>query len=107
MWIAMQQIVSWQSRSVYAYEALLRTDEPTLRNPLDFVEAAERLGRTAELGRAVRKQIADQIAHGPKLATVFVNLHPSDLVDEVRSCAPGTGPFASVFRSPRALVFPE
>ena len=53
MWMAMQPILSWRTRTVYAYEALLRTDEPTLRNPLDFLDAAERLGRTRDLGRIV------------------------------------------------------
>ncbi len=96
MWIAMQPIVSWRGRSVYAHEALLRTDEPTLRSPLDFVEAAERLGRTAELGRAVRRRISEQLAHGPKEAVVFVNLHPSDLVDEELSSGNGAlAPFAA------------
>jgi EAL domain-containing protein (putative c-di-GMP-specific phosphodiesterase class I) len=88
--------LSWRNRSVYAYEALLRIDEPTLRNPLDFVEAAERLGRRAELGRTVRRRIADQIAQGPKLANVFVNLHPSDLVDEELSSGnEALAPFAA------------
>jgi EAL domain-containing protein (putative c-di-GMP-specific phosphodiesterase class I) len=80
--IAMQPIVSWRSRSVYAYESLLRSDEPTLRSPLDFIEAAERLGRTVELGRTIRQRIADQMAAAPNGAQVFVNLHPLDLVDE-------------------------
>jgi len=82
LWIAMQPIVSWRSRSVYAYESLLRSDEPTMRNPLDFIEAAERLGRTVELGRTIRQRIADQLATAPAAVQVFVNLHPLDLVDE-------------------------
>jgi EAL domain-containing protein (putative c-di-GMP-specific phosphodiesterase class I) len=82
MWMAMQPILSWRTRSVYAYEALLRTDEPTLRSPLDFVDTAERLGRTKELGRQVRKRVADQLIDLPSSANVFVNLHPSDLIDE-------------------------
>jgi EAL domain-containing protein (putative c-di-GMP-specific phosphodiesterase class I) len=82
MWMAMQPVLSWKTRTVFAYEALLRTDEPTLRNPLDFVEAAERLDRTAELGRRVRKQIAAQLIALPASVKVFVNLHPMDLVDE-------------------------
>jgi EAL domain-containing protein (putative c-di-GMP-specific phosphodiesterase class I) len=82
LWIAMQPIVSWRSRSVYAFESLLRSDEPTLRSPLDFIEAAERLGRTVELGRIIRQRIADQMAASPDGVQVFVNLHPLDLVDE-------------------------
>jgi EAL domain-containing protein (putative c-di-GMP-specific phosphodiesterase class I) len=89
MWMAMQPVLSWSRRSVYAYEALLRTDEPTLRNPVDFVETAERLGRTHDLGRAIRLRVADQMEQVPADANVFINLHPSDLVDEELSAASG------------------
>jgi EAL domain-containing protein (putative c-di-GMP-specific phosphodiesterase class I) len=82
MWIAMQPILSWRTRSVFAYEALLRTDEATLRNPVEFVDTAERLHRTADLGRRIRKRIADQLIELPPSVSVFINLHPSDLVDE-------------------------
>jgi len=96
MWMAMQPVLSWRRRAVYAYEALLRTDEPTLRNPVDFVETAERLGRTDDLGRAIRRRVADQMAHVPADANVFINLHPSDLVDEELSAANGAlTPYAS------------
>jgi EAL domain-containing protein (putative c-di-GMP-specific phosphodiesterase class I) len=82
MWMAMQPVLSWNERSVFAYEALLRTEEPTLRNPVDFVETAERLNRTDELGRRIRAKIADQLMNLPPAVKVFVNLLPSDLVDE-------------------------
>jgi len=96
LWIAMQPIVSWRNRSVYAYESLLRTEEPTLRNPIDFIETAERLGRTAQLGRTIRRRIADQMANASATAQVFVNLHPSDLVDEELCSGQGAlAPFAS------------
>jgi EAL domain-containing protein (putative c-di-GMP-specific phosphodiesterase class I)/CheY-like chemotaxis protein len=96
MWIAMQPVVSWSARGVYAYESLLRTDEPTLRNPIDFIDAAERLDRTAELGRIIRERIAQQIPAAPADSKVFVNLHPADLVDEELSSMDGAlAPFAS------------
>lgn len=96
MWIAMQPVVSWSARTVYAYEALLRTDEPTLRNPIDFIDAAERLDRTAELGRIIRRKIAQQIPLAPAGAKMFVNLHPADLVDEEMCSNDGAlSPFAS------------
>jgi EAL domain-containing protein (putative c-di-GMP-specific phosphodiesterase class I) len=82
MWMAMQPVLSWKERSVFAYEALLRTEEPTLRNPVDFLETAERLNRTEELGRRIRAKIADQLMALPPAVKVFVNLLPSDLVDE-------------------------
>jgi EAL domain-containing protein (putative c-di-GMP-specific phosphodiesterase class I)/CheY-like chemotaxis protein len=96
LWMAMQPVLSWSGRSVYAYEALLRTDEPTLRNPTDFVEAAERLGRTRELGRIIRRRLAAEFPSVPSGATLFINLHPSDLVDEELGAADGAlTPFAS------------
>lgn len=96
LWIAMQPILSWRNRAVYAYESLLRSDEPTLRNPIDFIEAAGRLGRTSELGRTIRQRIAGQIAEAPRAVQMFVNLHPLDLVDEELCSGSGAlTPFAS------------
>ena len=79
LWVAAQPIVSWSGRRIFAYETLLRTDEPTLRSPLDFFDAAERLGRLPELGRIIRRQVANIMKDAD--APVFVNLHPSDLED--------------------------
>jgi EAL domain-containing protein (putative c-di-GMP-specific phosphodiesterase class I) len=95
LWIAMQPIVSWQSRTVLAYEALLRTTEPTLCNPLAFLDAAEKLDMTRELSRTIRRHIADLIPSFPSSALAFVNLHPSDLEDpELSDPAGALTPFA-------------
>jgi EAL domain-containing protein (putative c-di-GMP-specific phosphodiesterase class I)/CheY-like chemotaxis protein len=82
LWVAAQPIVSWSGRRTVAYETLLRTDEPTLRSPLDFFDAAERLGRAAELGRTIRRHVARHLHETPPPAHLFVNLHPADLEDE-------------------------
>jgi EAL domain-containing protein (putative c-di-GMP-specific phosphodiesterase class I) len=82
LWVAAQPIVSWSGKSTFAYETLLRTDEPTLRSPLDFFDAAERLGRAAELGRTIRGRVATLMREAPKNAHIFVNLHPADLEDD-------------------------
>lgn len=82
LWMAMQPVLSWRQRSVFAYEALLRTDEPALRNPVDFIEAAERLGRSAELGVLIRRWVATQCPKAPPSVSIFVNVTPHDLVDE-------------------------
>src|SRR5258708_15380045 len=96
MWMAMQPILSWNRREVFAYEALLRTDEPTLRSPVDFVDAAERLDRTFDLGRRVRRTIAGQLAELPPGVSVFVNLHPFDLIDDELGATDGAlTPFSS------------
>jgi EAL domain-containing protein (putative c-di-GMP-specific phosphodiesterase class I) len=82
LWLAAQPIVSCPQRFVLAYEMLVRTEEPTLRNPPDLFDAAERLGRTAELGRRIRRLVADRVPHAPESVLIFVNLHPLDLVDD-------------------------
>ena len=82
LWVAAQPIVSWSGRTTFAYETLLRTDEPTLRSPLDFFDAAERLGRAAELGRIIRGHVARLLKNAPVGAHIFVNLHPADLEDD-------------------------
>src|SRR5215467_1339009 len=81
LWVAAQPIVSWSGRKVFAYETLLRTDEPTLRSPVDFFDAAERLGRAPELGRIIRTRLAKIMRESPPPEPLFVNLHPSDLED--------------------------
>jgi EAL domain-containing protein (putative c-di-GMP-specific phosphodiesterase class I) len=83
MWMAFQPIVGCRARSIFGYEALLRSDEPLMKTPADIIEAAERLGRLHELGRAVRAKVA-AAADEAELAgaTLFVNLHSADLNDE-------------------------
>ena len=80
LWMAYQPIVSWQQKRVVAYEALVRSDDQRLPNPGALFEAAERLGRLPDLGRAIRSAVAAQI-DGAGDAQVFVNLHPQDLLD--------------------------
>src|SRR5882724_2565057 len=45
LWMAYQPIVSWSQKLVFAYEALVRTDEPSVGGPGPLFDAAERLGR--------------------------------------------------------------
>ena len=95
LWIACQPIVSWQDQNIIAYETLVRTDELSLRNPVDLFEGAEKLGRTEELGRAIRGLVANLIPRAPASALVFVNLHPNDLADEdLYASDTGLAPFA-------------
>ncbi|HEY5289509.1 MAG TPA: EAL domain-containing protein [Caulobacteraceae bacterium] len=95
LWIASQPIISWGEQSIIAYETLVRTDEPTLRSPVDLFDVAERLNRTEELGRAIRGLIVDLMPRAPAAATLFINLHPNDLADEeLYSSTDGLAPFA-------------
>jgi len=82
LWMAYQPIVSWSARAVVAYEALVRSEEPSLKNPADLIAAGERLGRLPELGRRVRSSVAAAASAAPADALLFVNLHPLDLNDE-------------------------
>jgi EAL domain-containing protein (putative c-di-GMP-specific phosphodiesterase class I) len=84
LWIAYQPIVSWSRRSTFAWEALVRNDEPTLRSPPDLFEAAERLGRVRDLGRTVRDRVAQTLDRQPMPmgGLLFINLHAMELDDD-------------------------
>ena len=75
--------------SAFAYEALVRNEEPTLRSPPDLFEAAERLGRLQDLGRAVRDHVARTLDEQPMTALLFINLHAMELDDDSLISADG------------------
>lgn len=81
LWMAYQPIVRWSDRTVFAFEALLRSDEPSLRAPPALLDAAERLGRLHDLGRRIRESVARTAPTAPPDALLFVNLHAADLND--------------------------
>jgi EAL domain-containing protein (putative c-di-GMP-specific phosphodiesterase class I) len=81
-YMAFQPIVSLRLGAVWGYEALLRTDDPVLNAPVDILNAAERLGRLPELGRAARRMVAEAAQSADcEGARIFVNIHASDLND--------------------------
>ena len=82
LFVAHQPIVSMKSRTLYAFEALMRSREPSLPHPGAVLEAAERLGRLDDLGRAIRRAAAAGLASAPAGARLFVNVHPADLKDD-------------------------
>lgn len=67
---------------IFGYEALVRSTGPKLTNPGLLFQAAEELERVWDLGRRVRLLVAEKMRTAPKLANIFVNLHPFDLEDE-------------------------
>jgi EAL domain-containing protein (putative c-di-GMP-specific phosphodiesterase class I)/CheY-like chemotaxis protein len=81
-WMAFQPIVDVSTRSIYAYEALLRTEEESLRRPDIFIATGERLDRIQLIGRTVRAAVAAAIAEAPSNALIFVNVHGLELSDE-------------------------
>src|SRR3569623_1706574 len=70
------------TRSIYAYESLLRTEEESLRRPDIFIATGERLDRIQQIGRTVRAAVASAVAAAPSNALVFVNVPGLELTDE-------------------------
>lgn len=79
--MAYQPIVRWSKRKVFAHEALVRSGDRSLQRPEDLLDAAERLGRLVDLGRAIRGSVAATLAANPDGPQIFVNLHTLDLED--------------------------
>jgi EAL domain-containing protein (putative c-di-GMP-specific phosphodiesterase class I) len=82
LWMAYQPIVRVADRSLFGYEALLRSEEKTLPHPGAILDAAERLDRLNDLGRKVRGATCVPISGAPPNALFFVNLHSRDLMDD-------------------------
>src|SRR6185436_13158515 len=75
-----------RTQTVFGYEALLRTNEPSLPHPGAVLDAATRLGRLEELGRIIRNRAAGPMLANPTdTARLFVNLHVTDLLDPLLS----------------------
>jgi EAL domain-containing protein (putative c-di-GMP-specific phosphodiesterase class I) len=82
LWMACQPIVCIGERRVYAYEALMRSDEPVLARPDRLLPAADRLGRVVDLGRRVRALVARAARSAPAGVKLFVNLRTEELSDD-------------------------
>lgn len=82
LWLAVQPVVDVNQREVVAYEALMRTTEDSLRRPDELIGTALSLGRFKELARAVRRAAAAIAPQVPHPAMLFVNIHPSELLDD-------------------------
>jgi EAL domain-containing protein (putative c-di-GMP-specific phosphodiesterase class I) len=81
LFIAYQPIVRVVDRSLFGYEALFRTRETSLPNPVAVLDAAERLGRLPKLAHKIWDAAAESFATADDQALLFVNLHPADLAD--------------------------
>jgi EAL domain-containing protein (putative c-di-GMP-specific phosphodiesterase class I) len=82
LWMAYQPIVNPRRSQVIAYEALVRTREPTIPHPGVLFSIAERLGRVQEVGQAIRASVARTMGEHRVESDIFMNPHPSDLLDE-------------------------
>jgi EAL domain-containing protein (putative c-di-GMP-specific phosphodiesterase class I) len=83
LWMAYQPIVWGASHALFGYEALMRTNEPSLPHPGVVLDTAERLGRQTELGRKVRASATVPVKADPASGVLFVNLLPTDLMDDM------------------------
>lgn len=81
-WMAFQPIVQVSTQRVYAYEALLRTTEESLKRPDHLIACAERLDQIHTLGRTVRTAVGAALADAPPDVAIFVNVHGLELTDE-------------------------
>ena len=81
LFMAYQPIVAAGNGKLLGYEALMRSNEPTLRSPPAVLDAAEKLGRLHALGRRVRELVATQASAQEFSHAFFVNLHSADLAD--------------------------
>lgn len=82
MTLAYQPVVDLESRTLFGYEALLRSQEPAFPSPPQLLAAAERLGQLDQVGQRVRALAAGVGPRLPEGASLLVNLHPRDLLDE-------------------------
>ncbi|MEO8978166.1 MAG: EAL domain-containing protein [Polyangiaceae bacterium] len=81
LWMAYHPIVDFRRKQIYGYEALLRSNEPSLPHPGAVLDAATRLGRLDSLGRSIRDLAAAPMMNIDTPEMLFVNLHVTDLVD--------------------------
>lgn len=82
LWIAYQPVVALDQRKVVAYEALVRTREPSIPHPGALFSAAERLSRLHDLGRAIRHHIGRTLDATRPTWDTYVNIHPFDISDD-------------------------
>ncbi len=94
LWMAYQPIVRAADSTVFAYEALMRTEEPTFPHPGAVLDAAQRAGRLHDVGRAVRASVLASVQGAEDGWLFFVNLHPEELLDSTLYLP--DSPFASI-----------
>lgn len=81
LWLAFQPIVRVSDGSIFGWEALVRTGEPSLAEASAVVRAAEELERVFDLGRAVRACVVGHAQEAPWTGSLFINLDLRELFD--------------------------
>lgn len=77
----LEPVVDAKHRTVIGYEAKIRSKEETLLTQQALVVTAEKLGHLEELRRRARDLAVKAFVGAPSLATLFVDVHASDLLD--------------------------
>lgn len=88
LWMAYQPIVL-PGGKLYAYEALVRSEEPSLAGAGPILDMAEALNDLVSLGRTVRARVGENAARAAGGHYLFVNLHADDLLDETLAAPDG------------------
>lgn len=81
LWMAYQPIID-RNWTIIGYEALLRCDETSLRDPRRFLAAADQLGKAEELLAILRDTAVKAVLSRPG-CLLFMNVHPSQFGSEL------------------------
>jgi EAL domain-containing protein (putative c-di-GMP-specific phosphodiesterase class I) len=82
--LALQPIVTAGARSLFAYEALLRSSHPVLDSPARVMAAAEAHDRLDRIADVVAYRAATVLNCLPADINLFINVHPGELADVER-----------------------
>jgi EAL domain-containing protein (putative c-di-GMP-specific phosphodiesterase class I) len=81
LWMTYQPLFRANDQQVFGYEALVRTDDPSIGHPGILFELAAQLDRVWEVERMIRSAVARRAQEAPGV-TFLVNVHPLSLNDE-------------------------
>ena len=79
--VDLEPIADAKTKKLLGYGARMSSEEETLATESALVVCAERLGRLEELRRRVRDLAVKTFVDAPPDALLFVDVHPSDLLD--------------------------
>ena len=85
--IALQPILDATGGWVYAFEALLRSNDPIFPGPLALLNAAEKHNKLDRIDAVVVERVRAWMPQIPDPVRLFLNLHPDALADPVSVCA--------------------
>lgn len=87
LYFVYQPVVRWSEREVVGYEVFVRSSEPSLADSQALFDAAERLDRIHDLGRAIRAAATTPVAQAaPDTPILFLNIHEQELLDDALFC---------------------